>query len=857
MPHSWEYVHPTKSYIPAFNQKTATYSKQLDVTKYRGKNLFIKFYGVSKDTVVKVDGNVVGTHIGGYSAFTFDLTDYIQGKSSVVLSVDVTNVETTSIPINVDYTQFAGIYRDVELISTSGQYISTEDHGSSGVFVDYTLDGTNANISTRVDISNKVQNDVPLKLKSSIVDAAGNVVSEKSASFEIGSKKKKIKKTLSQRISDVHLWDGVSDPYLYTVNVVLQDADGNEIDAASEKVGFRTFNVSNGKSYLNGKEIEIHGVGYHQDREGVGNAVSRDQMAEDIDTMLDMGVNAVRTSHYPHDRAFYEMADEKGLLVYCEIPYYLIYSKAQTYKNSITNQLTEMIRQGYNYASIVMWGIQNEVRTDVSFASYGDDFDVTEDEIVSFNKSLVDLAHKEDSSRLIVQANIDKAAAVESSAKWSSDIDLTGMNMYVGFKTSVSNADDRGRDEIVSQLTNKLNKYQKTLGADSMMISEYGAGANVEQHTEVDGSFSWDLSEADGPYHYEEYQSYLLETYWNYIRNSKNIAASFVWNMFDFSSYRNSGGKERLNTKGLLCYDHETKKDSYYFFKANWNTADKFVHLTSKRFSNRNKPTQQIKAYSNCDKVELFLNGESVGNGIKQQDGVFVWNNVQLAAENANSLRVVATDGVNTYEDSVDGISFDMHFSDVNDSTPHADDIQWTANNAISEGWREQDGTRTFRGMDTVKRQDMAAFLYRIAGSPAYTPTESDKNRFVDVTEDTPHAKEIWWLGSVGIAEGWADGTFRGMDTVKRQDMAAFLHRLATKELNVADSVYSRNPFSDVLPDTPHREDVLWLSGTGVSEGWLENDDTRTFRGFDGVIRQDMAAFLHRIKNYADTGSAI
>ena len=112
-------------------------------------------------------------------------------------------------------------------------------------------------------------------------------------------------------------------------------------------------------------------------------------------------------------------------------------------------------------------------------------------------------------------------------------------------------------------------------------------------------------------------------------------------------------------------------------------------------------------------------------------------------------------------------------------------------------------------------------------------------------------------MGSVGIAEGWADGTFRGMDTVKRQDMAAFLHRLATKELNVADSVYSRNPFSDVLPDTPHREDVLWLSGTGVSEGWLENDDTRTFRGFDGVIRQDMAAFLHRIKNYADTGSAI
>lgn len=328
-----------------------------------------------------------------------------------------------------------------------------------------------------------------------------------------------------------------------------------------------------------------------------------------------------------------------------------------SYKNSITNQLTEMIRQGYNYPSIVMWGVQNEVRYSEQFASYGPDFKVTEDELVAFNSALVDLAHQEDPNRLIVQANIDGADAVNTSAKWSSKIDLTGMNLYVGFKSAVKSADADGHKKLVESLTTKMNKYQQVLGADSMMLSEYGAGANIDQHTEVDSSFSWNGAEdANGDKHYEEYQSYLLEAYWDYIQHSTNVAASFVWNMFDFSSYRNAGGKERLNTKGLLCYDHVTKKDAYYFFKANWNKDDKFVYLTSKRFTQRNKPTQQIKAYSNCDNAELFLNGKSLGAGTKQQDGVFVWNNVKLAAQTANSIKVVAHNGSKSYEDSVDGV---------------------------------------------------------------------------------------------------------------------------------------------------------------------------------------------------------
>ena len=188
-------------------------------------------------------------------------------------------------------------------------------------------------------------------------------------------------------------------------------------------------------------------------------------------------------------------------------------------------------------------------------------------------------------------------------------------------------------------------------------------------------------------------------------------------------------------------------------------------------------------------------------------------------------------------------------FVDVDETTPHSEHIYWLADQGISEGWVEPDGTRTYRPMDTVKRCDMAAFLYRLAGSPDYTPTEEDKQRFVDVGESTPHAKEVWWLARTGISTGWDDGTFRPMGEVVRQDMAAFLRRMA-RYLNRFDaevwqpsSMEERRVFSDVSDSTPHSEDIYWLAHSGVSTGYSDG----TFQGMRPVYRQDMAAFLRRV----------
>ena len=693
LPHSWEYVHPTMSFIPTMNKKTATYTKTIDVAEYQGKNLFIRFWGSNKNTELLVDDVSVGTHVGGYSAFVFDITDYIQGKQSVTLKVNVTNTDIDSIPINVDYTQWAGIYRDVELVSTADQYISLEDSGSNGTFVNYTLSGNDASFSTRVEVSNKAATETSGEIVSTIADASGTVVSERSLPISLAASTAAQGFVVEQEVGNAHLWNGVNDPYLYTMTVTLKSDSGTTLDQVTQKVGVRTFTISDGKAYLNGNEIEIHGVGYHQDRQGYGNAVSETQMKEDIDTMLDMGVNAVRTAHYPHDRKFYEMADEAGLLVYNEIPYYMIYSKAQSYRDSITSQLTEMIRQGYNSTSTVMWGIQNEVVYRTDFARYGADFAVTKDEIIQFNRELAALARREDSTRFIVQANIDNEGNAATVAQWSSDIDLSGVNLYVGFKSSVSSAGDAGQKQLKDAISAKVDRYTTYFDTTSLMLSEYGAGANINQHTEVDDTFSWDGdSNSSTSKHYEEYQCFVLESYLDVIQSRDDVAASFVWNMFDFSSYRNEGGTTRLNTKGLVTYDHQTKKDAYYLYKANWNTTDKFVHLTSKRFTERNKTAQNIKAYSNCDSVELFVNGVSQGMGTLQQDGVFVWKNVELSRDSANDLRVVAHDGSGTYEDSVSGITV-APSSVVWRRGSDGNWVPYVNGTAVTEGWVLDNGT--------------------------------------------------------------------------------------------------------------------------------------------------------------------
>ena len=191
-------------------------------------------------------------------------------------------------------------------------------------------------------------------------------------------------------------------------------------------------------------------------------------------------------------------------------------------------------------------------------------------------------------------------------------------------------------------------------------------------------------------------------------------------------------------------------------------------------------------------------------------------------------------------------------FSDVKkgDEVNHASDVQWLADQGISTGWKMANGTYEFRGGQSVARADMAAFLYRMAGSPDYTPSAAIRRKFKDVNGATDHATAIWWLAEKGISTGWSDGTFRPMATVARQDMAAFLHRFAKTVWKSNPAGSSKLAFSDVRSgdETNHASDVQWLAANGVSTGWKVGSKYE-FRGLQSVARQDMAAFLHRLSD--------
>ena len=658
LPHCWEYTHPTMSYIPQMNKKTVTYTKTIDVSGLKDKNVFLKFYAVNKTANIYINENLAYQHVGGFTAFTMDITNFIKPEDgTAIIKVENTNIDTTSIPVNSDFTHFAGIYRDVELITVDkdSAYFSEEYYGADPLRVDYDLTSNSASVNINAEVSSKTEKNIEYTIQYNIIDGEGQTIATDTKDITI---KDAINQAFTDSItvSNPHLWNGTNDPYLYTINALLMDKNGNEVDSVSTRRGFRTFSVKNGDLYLNGNKYELHGVGMHQDREGYGNATTDEMKLEDINTIMEMGANAIRTAHYPHSQYIYDLADEKGLIVWSEIPFYMIMANTDFFKNSTKNQLLEMIRQNYNHASIICWGIQNEVNTNAAYAQYGPEFQVDTATLSSFMQDLAYIAKSEDPSRFVVQAHIDLEAQLQESLSWTDSVDYTGFNLYRGFKSEIKSAGQSGYDAIYESYTSKIDSSCTTLNQDSIVISEYGAGGNIDQHATVDSDFYWSGNDSKEPEHPEEYMNFVHEAAYKAISDSDKVWCAFVWNMFDFSCYRTQGGKARLNNKGLLTYDHQTRKDAFYFYKANWNKTDKFVYITSRRMTERTRKDSTIKVYSNCDKVKLYMNGKDLGYGTKQQDGVFVWNNVKYSTTKANTIKAVGEANGTTYEDEISDI---------------------------------------------------------------------------------------------------------------------------------------------------------------------------------------------------------
>lgn len=634
---SWETVSLPHSYNAQdgqdgghdFYRGPGWYRKDIDIPgSFNGSQTYVRFDGAFLTTDVYVNGTLVGTHEGGFSAFTFDLTPHLQPGQINTLAVKVDNTPNMSIaPLagneillgGADFTFHGGLYRGVELITTPTAHVTLTDFSSPGVYVKQT---NVSNASANVEVVTKLRNDaaVPrtLTVVTDIVNADGVHVANLTGQ-QVVNPNSTFDFSQATVISNPRLWNGKADPHLYDVYVHVLEGE-TLLDLVQQPLGLRYFHIDpNEGFFLNGQYLDLHGVNLHQDRIDKGWAVSSEDLEQDVALMDEMGVNFVRMSHYQHHEETYDLLDQKGIMVWSEIPYIYDSTDSPEFKANIEQQLVEMIRQKQNHPSVVLWGLFNGLELDP----------VTQEMVPRLHQ----VAKAEDPSRLTTAATVSR---VQQNSPLNFYTDVIAYNDYFGWY--------RGRFEDFGTFA---DGFHRSFPDKPFGVAEYGAGGSVFQHGENITSFE----PTDGIFHSEEYQSLYHEEQWRQMKDRKYLWSKNIFAMFDFAvDERDEGDTAGRNDKGMVTYDRTTRKDAFYFYKSNW-TDTPTLRLAASRYNQRPLRDVNVKAYSNLDSVELFVNGESKGSLAGDAINTFRWDSIRLAG-GENLIEVVGTKDGQTYRDS-------------------------------------------------------------------------------------------------------------------------------------------------------------------------------------------------------------
>ena len=548
------------------------------------QQVWLQFEGVNASAAVTLNGTEVICHDGGYSTFRADVTALLADENTLTVAVDNSKNDRVY-PQKADFTFYGGIYRDVSLLVVHKDHIALNYLGSCGVRITPTVKGSSADIRVQTRVEGEGEVEI------TICDAAGSTVLNGSGTDT----------TLT--LQHPRLWDGVRDPYLYSCTVRLVK-NGVAVDEVTRRFGVRSFRVDPKQGFfLNGRAYPLHGVSRHQDRKGLGNAITREMHDEDMQLIKEMGANTVRLAHYQHDQYFYDLCDEAGMVVWAEIPY--ISEHMPNGRANTISQMQELIEQNYNHACIVCWGVSNEITI-----STKDKRDMLDN-----HRVLNDLCHQMDDTRLTTLACYAMCGPFNPVAHIT---DLVSWNLYLGWYVPGLFLNDLWMDFF------HLCYPNRPLG-----FSEYGAEGMPNLHSEHPRRGD----------HTEEYQALYHEYMLRCFERHPWLWSTHVWNMFDFAAdARDQGGEPGMNHKGLVTFDRKTKKDSFYLYKA-WWSEDPFVHICSKRFAERTRSEIEVKVYSNRKSVALFVNGEKLA----EQNGEHVFTfKVRLNGE--TKIQAVAGD---------------------------------------------------------------------------------------------------------------------------------------------------------------------------------------------------------------------
>ena len=550
------------------------------------ERVYLQFHGVNASATVIFNSQIVCTHDGGYSTFRVDVTDKLLDENTLIVEVD-NSVNDRIYPQKADFTFYGGIYRDVEFLIVSEEHFNLDYFAGPGMKYTTKVSGKNAEIhvNTYVNEAAKTSN---ATTKITLVDAEGTVVAKAEGN------------DVTLAVKNVHLWDGLDDPYLYVLRAELVK-DGQTVDAISCNCGVRTFEFSPKDGFhLNGRPYPLHGVSRHHHFKDLGNAITHEHHDRDMALIREVGANTIRLAHYQHDQYFYDLCDKVGMIVWAEIPY-ISEHLANGNENTIS-QMKELIVQNYNHPCIVTWGVSNEIT--ISGAKL-------KKQMLANHHALNDLCHEMDPTRPTTLACFAMCPHWHPVAHIT---DLVGWNLYLGWYVPFFWLNDLW-----------IRFWHFLYPKRRLCYSEYGAEGMPNLH-------SGKPKRGDNTEEYQcKYHEYMLECFKRY----PYMWAHYYWNMFDFAAdARNQGGEPGMNHKGMITFDRKTKKDTFYLYKAYWN-EEPMLHLAGKRYEYRTEKTTEITVYSNQKEVSLYNNGKLVAT--KKGEHVFKF---QLPMEAKNELEV-------------------------------------------------------------------------------------------------------------------------------------------------------------------------------------------------------------------------
>ena len=614
VPHTWNAIDGANGF--AYHQGACWYRKEFTIDdSAQGNKVYIEFEGANSITDVYLNGQHLGQHRGGYSTFRFDLTEAIDFDAKNTLAVKVDNTVVDDVyPQMADFTFYGGIYRDVNLVIANPVHFDLMDHGSKGVYViQEEVNEENAALTIKSLIVNDSEEDKKVRLWVDLLDAEGeNIAYAAKEVTLVAGERKAIEVPLV--IENPTLWNGRKNAYMYEAKVSMESFN-DVIDELTIPFGVRYFEVDAEKGFfLNGEHLALHGVARHQDRKDMGWAITEKEQAEDMALIKEIGATSIRLAHYQHNQYFYDLCDQEGMVIWAEIPFISLMSKTELEGINAKQQMVELIRQNFNHPSIMFWGIQNEIQISGE-----------RPELRKLVNELNDLTKKEDPTRLSTMANV---MFVEDEDDYNYVTDTIGYNKYFGWYNGEA-----------GEFAGWLDGFHKKNPTVKLAISEYGAEGILQYHS----------SDPKIKDYSEEYHALYHETVWKIFEERPFLWATYAWNMFDFgANIRDEGGVKGRNNKGLITYDRKIKKDAFYLYKAHWSD-EKFVHITGKRFVDRTDDTINIKVYSNCNEVNLSVNGGETTT-LTSEDKVFVFENISLK-EGINEVKILANDGNNSLQD--------------------------------------------------------------------------------------------------------------------------------------------------------------------------------------------------------------